>query len=72
MDFKNVIKNIRANESLGYLYTEKEVLTSHNLTVEQLTEGQLVVFVSTLLQAMKSNVLLLILPIKTLLQFTLF
>lgn len=39
MDFKNVIKNIRANESLGYLYTEKEVLTSHNLTVEQLTEG---------------------------------
>lgn len=38
MDFKNVIKNIRANESLGYLYTEKEVLTSHNLTVEQLTE----------------------------------
>lgn len=38
MVFKDVIKNIRANESLGYLYTEKEVLTSHNLTVEQLTE----------------------------------
>lgn len=38
MIFKDVIKNIRANESLGYLYTEKELLTSHNLTIEQLTE----------------------------------
>lgn len=38
MIFKDVIKNIRANESLGYLYNEKELLTSHNLTIEQLVE----------------------------------
>lgn len=38
MIFKDVIKNIRANESLGYLCNEKELLTSHNLTIEQLTE----------------------------------
>lgn len=38
MIFKDVIKNIRANESLGDLYTEKELLTSHNLTIKQLNE----------------------------------
>lgn len=37
-DFKDFIKCIRANENLGYLYTEKEVFNTYMLSVTELKD----------------------------------
>lgn len=42
---KKAIKEIRANESLGYLYTEEEVINSFGLSINQLIENSINHFV---------------------------